>query len=102
MRASCCSRRVTRPNGSHIGGTAGFVALAAHLLDGGADLVGIRQGERDLLPVNRYGVALHLGSDFAVSFGGDAGELREAEVSFAEFLRLADEGVGVLATHSHY
>ena len=48
----------------------------------------------DLLAVDGDGVALHFGGDLAVGFGGDAGDLREAEVIIAELVELADEGVG--------
>ena len=85
---------------AEVGGAAGFVAFLAHLLNGGADAGGIGESQFDLLAVDGDGVALHFGGDLAVGFGGDAGDLREAEVIIAELVELADEGVGALATHA--
>ena len=79
---------------AEVGGAAGFVALLAHLLNGGADAGGIGESQFDLLAVDGDGVALHFGGDLAVGLGGDAGDLREAEVIIAELVELADEGVG--------
>lgn len=79
------------------GSARGPAHLIAQGLDGGADLVGVFRGERELLAVDLNGIAIDVRRDLAESFGGDAGDFREAEVGVAELLVLADEAVGVLA-----
>jgi hypothetical protein len=52
-----------------------------------------------LLAIDVNAVVGDLGSEAAVVFDGDAGEVGEAEVGFAEFVVLADEAIDLAATN---
>jgi hypothetical protein len=77
--AGFCDDRVVAM--AQVGGAAAFVALLAHLLNGGADAGGIGESQFDLLAVDVDGVAVHFGGDLAVGLGGDAGDPRETGVA---------------------